>query len=141
MNGFRPALAAFMLVALTGCGGPTLIPVQGRVSLDDKPLTTGKVIFHPDAEKGNKSGQIAVGDIDAQGSYTLSTGTKQGAIAGRYKVAVNAMKPFDPEKPYVPEVWLIPRKYGDPQKSGLSIQIVESAAAGGYDLKLRSETK
>ncbi len=128
-------------LGLTGCGGSDLVPVQGRVLLDGQALATGKVIFHPDTEKGNKTQQVPQGDIDAQGNYTLTSGTKPGAPPGWYRVVVNAMKPFDPEKPYAPEEWLIPRKYGEPSKSGLSIQVVSNAEPGAYELKLRREPK
>lgn len=125
-----------LLGAFAGCNrGPTLIPVQGKVTSGDKPLTTGFVIFHPDAARGNTSKEEPRADIDKQGNYVLLTRLDKGAAPGWYKVTVTAADQLDPKNPYFTK-WLIPQKYIDPKMSGIAIQVVGSAAAGAYDLKL-----
>jgi hypothetical protein len=73
---------------LAGCGGPAerLVPVSGKVTVNGRPLPGGKVVFHPDAGKGNTSRQVPRGTLDAQGVYRLSTGDRAGAPLGWYKV-------------------------------------------------------
>ena len=73
---------------LAGCGDlvsseATVYPVNGKVLLaDGKPLTTGRVEFIP-----VKGGMPASGDVGADGSFSLKTGSGQeGAPAGDYKV-------------------------------------------------------
>lgn len=134
----RLAVLAVFLAALAGCGSASeLASVEGKVTFAGNALTTGAVTFHPDALKGNKTAHIPHGEIDAQGNYRLLSATKPGAPPGWYKVTVRATKPFDPKRPTAPEEWLIPKKYGDPQKSGLAIQVVDTPAPGAYDLPLQ----
>jgi len=45
------------LVILAGCTPPPAptFPVSGKVTYQQKPLTTGNIVFVPDASKGNNS--------------------------------------------------------------------------------------
>ena len=53
---FLVLVAAALAVAGCGGGGPTLVPVRGKVTLPGgTPVHNGSVTFHPDAAKGNKS--------------------------------------------------------------------------------------
>jgi len=115
-----------------------LVPVMGQVRVDGQPLTTGQVIFQPDAEKGNTLKHEPRGPIDSQGNYVPATTGKKGVVPGWYKVTVIATEPFDKDKPYVIPKSLIPLRYSDPRTSELAIQVVENAAPGAYDLSLRS---
>src|SRR5262249_21855206 len=115
--------------------GPQLTPVQGKVTFGDKPLTTGYVIYFPDAAKGNKSQEEPRAEIGPDGTYVLTTGTKPGAAPGWYKVAVSAADQIDPNNPYFTK-WPIPEKYINPNPSGLALEVVEKAAPGAYDLQL-----
>ena len=69
---------------LAGCGGlvsseATVYPVTGKVLLaDGKPLTTGRVEFIP-----VKGGMPASGDVGADGSFSLKTGSGQQGSSGR----------------------------------------------------------
>jgi hypothetical protein len=120
-----------------GCdtGKDRLVPVEGKVTVGDKPLPTGYVIFYPDAAKGNTSREEPRADIDPQGNYKLLTGARAGATPGWYQVAVMAADQTDPKNPYFTK-WLIPERYTDRQKSKLAFQVVEKPAAGAYDIKL-----
>jgi hypothetical protein len=136
----RTAWLAGLLAALAaGCSGePAGAPVKGKVILaNGKPLTTGTVIFHPDADRGNKTPHEARGAIDEFGQYTLTSdgARQQGVPPGWYKVSVVATKK-DPRNEYAVPTWLIPQRYGKPQTSGLEREVKEDAAAGAYDLKL-----
>lgn len=129
---------AIALTALVGCGprGEKLIPVEGKVTVSGAPLTTGAVTYHPDPAKGNNTLHIPVGTIDGQGNYKLVSATKEGAPPGWYHVTVTAQEPIDPKNPYAPPKHLIDPKYGDGSTSGLELEVVASANAGAYDIKL-----
>lgn len=130
------------LATVAGCNkvsGPNIktLPVSGKVVLQGQPLSTGRVWFAPDESKGNKSTHHARGEIDAEGRYVLYTEEVEGAPPGWYKVAVSATAATD-AKPgtWSPPVSLIPEKYAMPISSGLAVEVVETPAAGAYDLKL-----
>src|ERR1700687_5390629 len=72
-------------MALTGCGGPRLGKVSGRVTVGGKPVTSGTIMFHPDA------GPTAVGTIQPDGTYTLTTGKPgDGAVVGAHRVTIQS---------------------------------------------------
>lgn len=79
-------VAAFAAFLMVGCGGEKLLPVEGNVTAADKSLEKGNVTFHPDADKGNKKAlaQLPIGNVTS-GKYSIATGGKPGAPAGRYK--------------------------------------------------------
>jgi hypothetical protein len=80
-------------IVLTGCGGsgPKLVPVEGAVTLDGKPLANKTVMFTP---IDDTSGHGAGGVSGAEGKYTLTavvpgaTRDHQGLAPGRYRVTV-----------------------------------------------------
>ena len=126
----------------TGCGkdkwdvGRT-VPVAGKVTMRGKPLTTGVVIFHPDSAKGNTLAHEARGEIDGQGNYQLSTAGKGGAPPGWYQVAVISVeRRIDPQGVHGPPRWRINPRYGNPNRSGLAVQVLEDAPPEAYDLQL-----
>jgi hypothetical protein len=129
---------AFLLSGLGGCGGSAerLAPVVGKVTVGGAPLTTGSVSFHPHAEKGNSTQHLPVGMIDSQGNYKLVTATQEGAPLGWYRVTVSAQAPIDQQNPYAMPKHLVNPKYGDPNTSGLEVEVTRDAAALAYDLRL-----
>lgn len=131
------ALLCLLCLGLVGCGarGPKLVPVEGKVTLGDKPVTNGTVILYPDLARGNQSPEEPRGEIDAQGNFKVTTGARTGAAPGAYKVAVTAAEKIDPNNPYFTK-WLVPEKYIDFRTSGLSFEVVENAPPGTYNLKL-----
>jgi hypothetical protein len=124
------------LLTLTGCGGFTLIPVSGKVTLGGKPLKGGGVSFVPDASRENNARVSCVGRIDSQGRYTLSTtGVKgsdsgKGAPLGWYKVILLTTLPGSPEIS-------VPAKYLDPKDTPLKVKVVADPEPGAYDLELK----
>jgi hypothetical protein len=79
------ALATAVVLSSIGCGGSGLDfgQVNGKLTLDGKPLGNAEVTFQP------ASGPLASGESDAQGNFKLmsSTGDK-GALVGSHKVLV-----------------------------------------------------
>lgn len=123
--------------AVAGCEpqGPKLHPVSGRVTLKDgTPVKFGHVILHADADQGNATREISQGTI-RDGEYTIMTGMKPGAVAGAYKVSIEAAAEVDEKNPYFTR-WFAHEKYVNPDTSGLTMQVVESPEPGRYDFKL-----
>jgi hypothetical protein len=128
-------LSVVSLSLLTGCGGDGTVTVSGTVLIDGKPATKGSVRFVPDKSKGNTFGQEPAGMIGTDGKYTLSTPTGSGAPLGWYKVVVVSQDLPDSAKPNVTKSY-VAVKYGNPDSSGLSVEVVRSAPTGAYDLKV-----
>ncbi len=120
---------------LLGCG-PTLYPLKGKVTVDDKLLTTGSVTLMPDKSKGNKSTYTPVAQIAEDGTYTIETNGKPGAPNGAYKVVVVAGVPVNPNDTFSALSLLVNAKYTHEETTDLELTI-PSASADGYDLKLK----
>jgi hypothetical protein len=134
----RPVYSIFCacgLLTLAGCGGLELVPVSGKVTLGDKPLTAGAVSFVPDASKGNNVRVSCMGRIGPNGHYEISSNgvtkseTGKGAPLGWYKVILITTLPGTPEIAVNP-------KYLDPDKTPLLIEVVDNPKPGHYDIKL-----
>ncbi|MCA9052898.1 MAG: carboxypeptidase regulatory-like domain-containing protein [Planctomycetaceae bacterium] len=139
-------LAAVLLAA--GCGGgpegPELYEAQGTVTMDGQPLPKANLIFKP------SEGPVATATTDAQGQFTLTTGTSPGAVAGSHQVAITVsaegpdrsqMTPDDlvamsMEKEDKPPESPIPVKYGDFMQSGLTATVDADPTKNNFEFKL-----
>jgi hypothetical protein len=83
-------LYCLVLLAATGCGGPKLVPVKGRVIFGNgQPVTAASVVFTPDADKG-AIGVMASGLLALDGSFVLRTYPHgDGASVGPYRVTIS----------------------------------------------------
>ncbi len=143
------AMVCLPAVLLGGCGGPKLGKVTGRVTYNGKPVTGGKIMFYPE------SGRMALGEIAADGTYSLTTFKPgDGALVGTHRIAVEATKvgpgsmaapkTFEEELKGVPPggkvlvagkvEWLVPEKYSRPETSGLTRKV--EAGENKIDLEL-----
>jgi hypothetical protein len=111
-----------------GCRGvdlPDRTAVQGSITLDGQPVTTGEITFMPDEAKGT-IGPSASGAIDAMGHYTLTTDHQgrggDGAIVGFHRVRIVSREEVEPG---MPSRSLIPQKYGNFATSGLAAEVKE----------------
>jgi hypothetical protein len=100
------------LAALAGCQSKLESQVSGQVLLDSKPLERGTVTFFPMAQ-----GTVSHGDVDANGKYTLSTGSNSGVLPGEYAVTVVATGPVPAD--YKPAELLTPQKYSSKETTDL----------------------
>ena len=91
---FRLSIGALLaMMVFTGCGGsgPEVVPVEGMLTLDGKPLPNKTLVFTP---IGDTPGHGAGGASDAEGRYTLravvpgATRDYPGIPPGRYRVTV-----------------------------------------------------
>lgn len=114
---------------LAGCRQDpgALAPVTGRVTFKGVPLTSGLIVFTPDASKG-ETGPIAFSVIREDGTFTLSTGDAQGAQAGWYRVTVSAQGPANsqPGQAYSVSESIIPEKYLHPDSSELTCKVAQN---------------
>jgi hypothetical protein len=81
-SGLFPAVALMAMLAI-GCGRTGA--VNGLVTLDGEPLTTGVITFTPAGP-----GPSAYGVIGPDGQYELRTGGTAGLAVGEYVVTVAA---------------------------------------------------
>jgi hypothetical protein len=120
-----------LVSSIVGCGGggPKMMPIEGEVIYQGKPLTTGTVLYVP---RDRAAGRQARGEIQSNGTFQLMTfKPADGAMLGEYDIAIVALKPHPGESReaieaaggIVPRGSLIPDKYSDPSTSGLSDSI------------------
>jgi hypothetical protein len=135
-------MATAACVALAGCTEAgdegNRVPVVGKVTFKDgKALPRGVVIFSPDGAKGNKSMHEPRGAIDAEGTYKASTTDRlDGVQPGWYTVTIISQEPYDESKSSWDPPWLINRKYGNRNTSGLAVEVIENSEPGRYDFQV-----
>jgi hypothetical protein len=120
-----------------GCGAsaprPPSLAVQGHVTLDGEPITSGMVVLHrDDVEPGAAPPMQAMGMIRPDGSYEIRSGPQEGAAPGHYKAVIIAM-PTPGGSTARPR---IPAKYTDPKTTDLIVEVKENPAPEHYDLRL-----
>jgi hypothetical protein len=99
--------------------------VTGKVLYNGKPLEFGTIAFQP------PSGQPARGDIQPDGTFTLSTyRLNDGVVLGKHKVRVacyESQRPGTVKPPGEQSLGklLIPQKYTFFEQSGLSAEVHE----------------
>ncbi len=91
----RAALLAIGIAlgaSLVGCrpSGPELAPVRGSVTIDGRPLRSGRVMFAPIASgEIREAGKPAFGTLQPDGSYVLTTFRDQdGAVVGEHWITI-----------------------------------------------------
>ncbi len=108
------------LLLVSGCGDsrPPLAPITGTVTIDGQPLEQGTITFLPD------SGRSAHGRIEAGAIRDVTTWEGgDGVQLGPVQVVIQSITNPDTIEADVEHRWLIPRRYGDPQRSGLTLTI------------------
>jgi hypothetical protein len=88
-----PGVRWLVVLAALACASCSkdagLNPVQGKILYKGQPLPGAVLTFHPKSAGGkNITTQLPVGRSGEDGSFTLTTGDKQGAPAGEYAVTV-----------------------------------------------------
>lgn len=143
------AAGALCLFA-AGCGdqGLNTVPVSGTITWNGEPLSCGPkspgtVTFQPTS---GASGRLAVGNIDDSGEYQLTTFKPGDGVApGEYQVHVNVMRilvasDLSPGASLAEKIGkrerVLPDKYYNGQKSGLTATIKEADDARTIDFDL-----
>jgi hypothetical protein len=132
---------ACLLLSSIGCFGgvdpkaPKLQPVTGFVRLDGEPLNNADIMFLPLAGDLEASGRS-----DAEGKYELHVRTKNGAVAGNYKVTISKRVREDGSE--FPEdrsnmgigKESLPMKYVDRNLTDLTAEVTEGENQIDFDL-------
>ncbi len=137
----RP-LCLFGMLLTAGCMGgvdpkaPKLEPVTGVVRLNGEPLKNADIMFLPTASNLEASGRS-----DDEGKYELHVRTKNGAVAGTYKVTISKRVredgsefPEDRSNMGVGKESL-PVKYVDRNSTDLTAEVIEGANEIDFDLQ------
>jgi hypothetical protein len=129
------------LAVVSGCGKPKvkgLVPVRGTVTYKSEPLEGAAVCFTPkEFQEGNR---LATGKTDGNGRFELRTIGERGILPGEYSVIVvkNEVIPRSPQadpktgrpmpvRPPTADIKsLIPKRYNDPNTSGLNTVVGKS---------------
>lgn len=89
---FSVTLLCFGSLLGAGCGGsddPATAAVSGKVTRNGQPVSGGTVMFSPQASADKKGppGKPAAGEVGADGTFKLTTYTKEdGAVVGKHQV-------------------------------------------------------
>jgi len=79
-----------VLIGAVGCSEekPKLVPVSGKVTFKNQPLTAGSVFFHPDAANGYTK-DVPSSLLQLDGAFTMKTFPfGEGVAPGKYKVTL-----------------------------------------------------
>jgi hypothetical protein len=140
-RGAGPSVLAglvILAVCLAGCREREreLAPVRGTVYHEGKPLAGGTIVFAPDADRGGH-GPLAVGEIHSDGTFTLHTGDRPGAVPGWHRITVMDASPrADPGQSHKADRRpRLPLEYSDPDRSGQRYE-VEAGRSNVLELHL-----
>jgi hypothetical protein len=124
---------------LTGCGGPTLHPVSGKITLDGKPVRAAAVMFKPVGY-----GQTATAVTAADGTYQLATGGRPGAASGSYEVTITKQRAAGRTRAgetartgNVTVEYLVPQRYSTPGTSQLHVSVPAEPSLYNFALTSR----
>ncbi|MCI0702386.1 MAG: DUF4198 domain-containing protein [Planctomycetia bacterium] len=84
------AAACVATVLFSGCSGPQMAAVRGKVTFNGQPVKEAAVTFSPAGAEGQKeTGKPATGFTDENGEFVLSTFKNfDGAMVGEHRVFV-----------------------------------------------------
>jgi hypothetical protein len=135
-------MLAIMVALETGCGPsrPALLPAEGVVTLDGKPLANAALVFQPKA-----GGRPASGRTDATGRFSMGTfAAKDGVLPGEHTVTIMAVEDVGPppEKGSQSETrWVTPKRYSRADASGLSATVAAGSKMFTFDLTSEEPAK
>lgn len=142
----------FVTMLLTGCGSDvaefkgTLIPVKGKVTINDTPEEGVSVAFIPD-KNSQTAGTGAYGITDNTGAFVLKHRTdKEGIEAGNYKVTFSKYTMPDgtaysgdtnPEAAGASQS--IPRQYSSAEKTLSNVTVSTDKNDFTFELKFKKK--
>jgi hypothetical protein len=129
-----------LMLVNTGCGSkyPPTAPVSGKITINGKPVTQGRISFHPTTGE-----RPALANIQPDGSYSLTTFERgDGALLGHHKVSIKSTRienaPSLPAKDFQEEakqaaevakkggpqlVFIVDKKYYDDRTTDLEAEV------------------
>lgn len=98
MKTLKPALAILLTTTLlicSGCSGKEtiiMVPIEGTLLLDGKPLPQAQVEFMPEF-KGHGAQANSYAITDDKGKFKLINGAEEGAAIATHRVVINDAPP------------------------------------------------
>ena len=127
MRYLRSILILGVAFCIGGCGG-NRASITGTVTYKNQPVKEGTIMFLPEG------GRPATGKIvDGKIVDVTTTQSNDGAPVGKHKVQITAVE--GGKDMYAKTRSLIPEKYGNPEKSGLTAEIKPGQNELTFDLK------
>jgi len=138
-------VVALCTLSWSGCGPnrPETASVSGKVTYQGKPVTTGRIVFHPDDGR-----RPAMAAIEPDGSYKLTTfDSEDGAMLGKHRVTIKSTRTVGGPLPddlkmegqaapaELPKLeWLVPEKYSRKETTPLRAEVKEGENTIDFDL-------
>jgi hypothetical protein len=125
-----------LLLLTTGCSGPKLMEVSGKVTYKGQPVPSTRVCFQPDS-----GSRPSIGITDDSGKFQMSYSRAQwGVTPGPHTVCLSYVVGADEERGRVPpkasrEVKTVILRYGDPKKSSLHYDVNKNGEVFNIDLQ------
>ena len=140
-----------VIAAAAGCGGrdpglPPLVPVDGTVTLDERPLSGAMVTFYP---LGQTRGVGGSAYTDENGRYEAASGSAaKGLPTGQYRAVVSKLvmpdgSPYSAEEGVPPmdseAREAVPLRYPDMDQSPLEATVPPAGDTIDFELTVREE--
>ncbi|MBN1909812.1 MAG: hypothetical protein JW818_08745 [Pirellulales bacterium] len=128
------SIITFMVCCLMlgGCGKhpnlPPMAKVHGKITFRGEPVSNACIEFYPDQTKGT-NGPMAVGQVESDGTYTVTTrdgkgGNIEGVVVGFHRVCIVPISPNPNSNEIVPRsTKTVPRKYTTSANTDLIVEI------------------
>ncbi|MEX2175352.1 MAG: carboxypeptidase-like regulatory domain-containing protein [Pirellulaceae bacterium] len=112
-------------VFLLGCGSASPVSAGGTVTYKGAPVANARIGFIPKTVDGAAKGEMASGETDAEGKFTVTTKSPgDGAVPGEYTVTVAPNAAEATENDYsLPPPPPYPGHYSDPGTSSLKVTV------------------
>lgn len=127
-----------LVIVAAGCGRPPQAIVRGSVTVDGRPVATGRIVFE-------REGRAYMTTISPEGRYELQTGDRPGFVPGTYSVAVLPPEPefvADPKTTDLRQVNPVDqRRYPERFRAAATSGVAKTIAVGesSVDIELSSK--
>ena len=126
-----PLAGVFWLLERSS-GDGALFACRGTVIYKGQPVTSGYLLTG--RRNANTQEVGAIGVIDKNGHFELTTNGEVGARLGQHQVAVMVFLAAPIPQP------LVPRHYTDLKTSGLTIEVTADTEKNSFDLVLKDDS-
>ena len=130
------ALLAFTAFCLTGCTDSTVGIINGTITVDGVPASTGSISFAPVDGKTAPAGAMI-----ENGEYTATVPVGTSKVEVRVPVAVGETKIYDTDDSPIQEILVesLPAKYND--ETELTYEVVPGRSEKNFDFAGRKLKK
>ena len=128
-----PVIVLLVCLGCSSSDGLNRAPLTGRVTLAGKPLDHGMVALLP---IGDTKGPQGAGAIQEDGTYTIETANKPGAVIGKHKVIVQCREILPPEAVRSMKIGrsLVPAKYSNYDDTPLTVEVPQGGTV--FDIEM-----